>query len=187
MIKPALAIKDCYPELDTWSRIYLKQGEHYVSKGRPAQVKTVLGSCVSVTMHCPILKIGGITHSLLPFPIPGSTLQPDHKGRFVISSVKLLFELLMTNGAVRNSLEVKIFGGGQMFVPDPDKPVLKSLNIGRRNVETALETIQKLGLSITTTDVGGNLGRKLLFFPHSGDVWVKKINRLVLQTEDGPG
>jgi chemotaxis protein CheD len=179
MIKPALAIKHCHPDLDTWAQVYLKQGEHYISNGQPAQVKTVLGSCVSVTMHCPILKIGGITHSLLPFPIPGTTLQPGHRGRFVISSINLLFERLLSNGAVRNSLEVKIFGGGQMFLPDPDRPVLKSLNIGRRNVETALETIQKHGLSVTTTDVGGNLGRKLLFFPHNGDVWVKKINRLV--------
>lgn len=170
-------IKSQHPDIDTWPSVYLKQGECYISDGNPAQARTVLGSCVTVTMHCPVLKIGGITHSLLPFPLPGNRIPPGHRGRFVVSSVHYIHEQLVARGVHQNRLEVKIFGGGQMFLPVAGKAVQEKLNIGRRNVETALKTIQELGLTITATDVGGTLGRKLLFFPHRGDVWVKKINR----------
>lgn len=164
--------------------LYIKQGEYYISDGGPAQVRTILGSCVTVTMHCPILKIGGITHSLLPFPLPGTKgMPPGHHGRYVNSSVQYIFNQMLSRGANRHRLEVKIFGGGQMLLPVPGKPVQERLNIGRRNVETALKTIQELGLTVTATDVGGNQGRKLLFFPHRGDVWIKKITRTITRKE----
>ncbi|MFP4446111.1 MAG: chemotaxis protein CheD [Desulfosudaceae bacterium] len=161
--------------------IYLKQGEYYISDGGPAQVRTVLGSCVTVTMHCPIMKIGALTHSLLPYPLPNTTLLERDKGRYVNSSITYIFEKLIARGVSRSRLEVKIFGGGQMMLPVPGKEIHAKLNIGRRNVETALKIIQQLGLNITATDVGGHHGRKLLFFPQRGDVWVKKINRTVSQ------
>ncbi len=174
------------PEIDfrntaDWPNVYLKQGEFYISDGGPAQVRTVLGSCVTVTMYCPILNIGGITHSLLPFPLPGSQNTGDQTGRYVNFSIQHVFKKMTALGATTPKMEVKIFGGGQMFLPLPGKQTQTTLNIGRRNVETALRTIQELGLNLTATDVGGTQGRKLLFFPHRGDVWVKKINRTLNQ------
>lgn len=172
--------KPHYIESNNIASVYLKQGECYISSiNELVQVKTVLGSCVTITMHCPILKIGGITHSLLPFPLNGAPAPPDQVGRYVNTSVKYIFERLSMMGGIKKNLQVKIFGGAQMFWADPEKPPKKALNIGRRNVETALETIDKLGLTITATNVGGRQGRKLLFFPHQGDVWVKKINRIL--------
>lgn len=168
-------------EFDTWTHIFLKQGQHFVSNGKPARVKAVLGSCLSVTMHCPIMKMGGITHSILPFPIPGSRSATEHRGRFVILSVRDLLDRMLSLGAIKNSLEVSVFGGGQMLLHDPAKRVLKPLDIGRKNVETAFKSIRELGLSVTDTDVGGLLGRKIIFFPQSGDVQVEKTNRLVKQ------
>ena len=163
------------------ANIYLKQGEYYISDGGPAQVRTVLGSCVTVTMHCPVLKIGGLTHSLLPYPLSDVTVPDRDKGRYVNSSITHVFEKMISRGVSRSRLEVKIFGGGQMMLPVPGKEIHAKLNIGRRNVETALKIIQQLGLNIIATDVGGHNGRKLLFFPQRGDVWVKKINRTVSQ------
>ena len=168
-------------EMD-WPTIYLKQGEYYISEGEPALVRTILGSCVTVTLFCPVRKIGGITHSLLPFPLPGTTVAPGHDGRFVDSSIRKVFEKMGARKIVRKQLEVKIFGGGQMLLPDTKSNTHTPINIGRRNVETALQTIQELGLNVTATDVGGTWGRKLIFFPHRGDVWVKKIHRRVNQT-----
>jgi chemotaxis protein CheD len=164
-----------------WTTVYLKQGECYISDGGPTQVRTVLGSCVTVTMYCPLLGIGAITHSLLPFPLPGIQNVSMQTGRYVNLSVRYIFGQMAALGVNVKKLEVKIFGGGQMFLPSSEKPTQTTLNIGRRNVETALKTIQELGLNITATDVGGFQGRKLLFFPHRGDVWIKKINRTLCQ------
>ena len=33
------------------------------------------------------------------------------------------------------------------------------------------------GLRLTASDVGGDRGRKLLFLTHTGDVWVKRLNK----------
>jgi chemotaxis protein CheD len=168
-----------------WLNVYLKQGEFYISDGSPAQVRTVLGSCVTVTMYCPARNIGGITHSLLPYPLPKTIDAANLTGRYVNLSIRHVYTRMASLGVNFRTIEVKIFGGGQMFLPVPGKETETALNIGRRNVETALKTIQELGLTITATDVGGIHGRKLLFFPHRGDVWIKKINRTLNQKING--
>lgn len=155
--------------------IFLKQGEYYVSSREPAMVWTVLGSCVTVTMHCPVLKIGGITHSLLPYPFPGTSVPSGQSGRYVNSSVRLLLKKLICRGVSKSNLEVKVFGGGNLLPGKSSTPLNRLINIGRLNVETALMVIQELGLQVTATDVGGNHGRRLMFYPHRGDAWVKKV------------
>jgi chemotaxis protein CheD len=184
-MKPQPEIPSGGNGLSDWLNVYLKQGDFYISDGSAAQVRTVLGSCVTVTMYCPVLNIGGITHSLMPYPLPRTVDAPNLTGRYVNLSIRHVFSRMAALGVNVKSLEVKIFGGGQMFLPVPGKPAEASLNMGRRNVETALKTIQELGLNITATDVGGAHGRKLLFFPHRGDVWIKKITRTLSQKTDG--
>lgn len=157
--------------------LFLNQGEFYISGDKPVAVRTILGSCVTVTMHCPVTEIGAITHSLLPYPLPGTRVGPGHQGRFVVSSVNYIFDRLMLLGVKRSSLEVKVFGGGRMLLHPEGMPLGKEINIGRRNAETALKVIGELGLKITATDVGGTWGRRLMFFPQQGDVWIKKILR----------
>ncbi len=171
-------------KLDTeFPLLFLNQGDYYISGHEPVTVRTILGSCVTVTMYCPVTRIGGITHSLLPYPLPGTKIGRGHHGRFVNSSVKYVFEKMLARGVNPRKLEVKVFGGGQMLLSPSNMPLSKEINIGRRNVETALKVVSELGLKITATDVGGNWGRKLMFFPHRGDVWVKKIIRKFTQTE----
>lgn len=157
--------------------LFLNQGEFYISGERPVAVRTILGSCVTVTMHCPVTGIGAITHSLLPYPLPGTQVGPGHQGRFVVSSVTLVFDRLMALGVRRSRLEVKVFGGGRMLLRPSGTPLDNEIHIGRRNAETALKVIGELGLKVTATDLGGNWGRRLIFFPHRGDVWIKKILR----------
>ncbi|MEW6080036.1 MAG: chemotaxis protein CheD [Thermodesulfobacteriota bacterium] len=157
--------------------IFLKQGEYYISGAGPALVRTVLGSCVTVTMHCPVQKIGGMTHSLLPYPLPGTVAPRGQHGRFVDASVRYVFDRMMSLGISKDTLEVKVFGGGQLLTSLSGRSSDMEITIGRRNVETALNVIRELGLSVTATDVGGNLGRTLIFYPYLGDVWVKKIVR----------
>ena len=46
-------------------KVFLRPGDVTVGKA-PAEVSTVLGSCVSVTMFAERLKLGAICHALLP-------------------------------------------------------------------------------------------------------------------------
>ncbi|MEW6080029.1 MAG: chemotaxis protein CheD [Thermodesulfobacteriota bacterium] len=164
--------------------LFLKQGEYHISDKGPMLIRTILGSSVAVTMHCPELKIGGITHSLLPFPVPGATTPADHIGRFVNLSVRHVLERLLDMGARKDTLEIKVFGGGQLLTRLTGTSSGIEISIGRRNVATALKVIGELDLHVTATDVGGNWGRKLIFYPHRGDVLIKKIVRNVIQVDD---
>lgn len=172
-----------YDSSSQWPSLFLKQGEYYISGNDPAAVWTVLGSCVTVTMHCPVLKIGGMTHSLLPYPQPGTGIPFGQTGRFVDVSIRHLFEKMISRGADTDKLEVKVFGGGNLLSVISGKPLDAKVNIGRLNAETALEVIRELGLPVTATDIGGTWGRRLVFYPSRGDVWVKKIIRRIIRAK----
>lgn len=166
-----------------WPNVFLKQGEFYISDNDPAMVWTVLGSCVTVTMYCPIRKIGGMTHSLLPYPLSNAGIPCNQPGRFVDAAIRSLLAKMRSRGAGKNRLEVKVFGGGNLLPVISGRPRDEKVNIGRLNAETALKVIHELGLQVTATDIGGTWGRRLVFYPHCGDVWVRKIIRRLRQDE----
>jgi chemotaxis protein CheD len=77
-------------------------------------------------------------------------------------------------GIARNEIEAKLFGGSDMF------PVLhptKINTVGRQNIAMAQQLLQEEGLIPRVADVGGGLGRKLVFYPHTGEVFLKRLRR----------
>ena len=82
---------------------------------------------------------------------------------------KLINEILK-NGGRKETLEVKIFGGGK---------ILSQLTaIGEKNIDFVIEFLQKEQLEIAAQDVGGALPRKVYYFPESGKAQVRKLKRL---------
>lgn len=156
---------DEMPELDS---VYLMIAAGGVFL-RPTAVQTVLGSCVSVTFHCPTLRIGGIFHALLPraadYPRENPASTPY---KYVDTAIQTVFNELEQLGARRHGLEAKVFGGA---CSDLDQ----SSGVGLRNVEAAFETLERCKVRIKAADVGGRRGRKLLFLSHAGDVFVKRL------------
>lgn len=136
---------------------------------RPTAVQTVLGSCVSVTFHCPTLRIGGIFHALLPraadYPRENPASTPY---KYVDTAIQTVLDGLEHLGARRQRLEAKVFGGA---CSDVDQ----SAGVGLRNVEVAFETLELCRVRVKAADVGGRRGRKLLFLSHAGDVYVKRL------------
>jgi len=167
---------------DALPLIYLKQGEYFVSNGKPLGVSTILGSCVSVTFYCPSKQIGAITHAILPSQKDHYRHSKDSDGRFVDSSIECVVRQLNSLEIDIKEVEVKVFGGSQMYGPRTGEKK-QTLNIGRKNVEAALLTLQNLGLRIRVSEVGGNQGRKVLYYPHKGEVWIKRIARSLNQQE----
>lgn len=71
-------------------------------------------------------------------------------------------------------LVVKVFGGSNGIMTSGRGNVF---DIGGRNVTAVRRWLMNAGVAIAKTDVGGTQGRKLLFLTHTGDVWVKRLNR----------
>lgn len=150
---------------------FLQPGQIFVT-GRPHAVVTVLGSCISITLWDARRRVGGISHSLLPRRERDDT---GEESRYVDESLRRLLDRMETLGVRRRDLQVKLFGGGDVIGPrrGPDRPT-----VGRQNIEAAVEILVETKLLLAASDVGGPLGRKLIFNTENGDVLVKRLPRM---------
>ncbi len=154
--------------------IYLKAGEmHYAD--RPSVVVTVLGSCLSVTMFDRKSGNGGICHGLLPACEDRTSCTPGCRAafRYVECSITQMLRLFDKTGSRRRDIEVKCFGGADMFTRKIEKKGIVS--VGRQNITTAEQVLSREGFRIVKQDVGGLGGRKLFFYTHTGEVLLKRL------------
>ncbi len=166
--------------------IYLKPGEMYFTTEQ-AIVTTVLGSCVSVTMFHRQQAIGAICHGLLPRcgeikSCDGECLEGL---KYVECAIRRMIRRFDSSGVMRSDIEVKLFGGADMF--GVKKGDTSALTVGRENIVIAKSVIEADGLRITASDTGGSNGRKILFYTHTGDVYVKRIKRTACENRQHGG
>ena len=153
--------------------IYLNPGEIAVAEG-PATITTVLGSCVAVTFFSPRKNIGAICHAVLPH---GSDKEP---GKFVNQAIAYMLNFFGKHQISEKELVAKVFGGSDMF--PQTRGSCDSATIGAQNIKATLVILEKSGISPTVVEVGGQHGRKVVFFSDTGDVYVKKVKKEQLQT-----
>jgi chemotaxis protein CheD len=91
--------------------IHLKAGEIYIAEN-PTLVATVLGSCISVTMFNNRFKIGAICHGALPVYDKYKYGEPF---KYVDFSISYMVSRLSNYGIKTSEIEVKLFGGADMF------------------------------------------------------------------------
>jgi chemotaxis protein CheD len=150
--------------------IFLQPGEFYFGEGR-TRIRTLLGSCVAVTLWHPTRNIGGMCHYMLPTrPTNGTDGALD--GRYADEAMQLFIRELRAAKTRPGEYQVKLFGGGNMFAGA--KGAKRHINISERNVEVGREMIPKLGLKLAAEDLGGKGHRNVLLELWSGDVWVKR-------------
>jgi chemotaxis protein CheD len=155
---------------------YLKPGELFVGD-QATRVTTLLGSCVAVTMYSPRHRVGSICHGLLP------TCRDEHPcnggcadgGRYVDCSIRLMIDSFLKRGIGKQEIEVKVFGGSDMFTLK--KSDTKSKSVGQQNLEKAMQIIEKEGLRVIASDLGGARGRKIYFDTHTGEILLKRLNK----------
>jgi chemotaxis protein CheD len=147
--------------------VFLKQGEVRFA-GRNTRIRTLLGSCVAITMWHPEMLFGGMCHYLLPSRSkPGSG---ELDGMYGDEALELMLGEVRKTGTRPGDYQIKLFGGGQMF---PDATHREGSNVGAKNVEAARQLLKRLGLSIHAEHICGAGHRNLIFDIWSGDVWMK--------------
>ncbi len=156
--------------------IYLKPGEMFFGD-EPTVVSTLLGSCVSVTMFNRRQRIGAICHCQLPVnrEVHDTCSRLCMDGfRYVECSIRQMTKLFRERKIQPRDIEVKVFGGADMFRPARGRG--RSLTVGAQNLETAERILQEQRLQVLVSDVGGSRGRKIVFYTHTGDVLLKRLN-----------
>lgn len=152
---------------------YLHPGQVLVTREACA-ITTILGSCVSVCLFDVEKRFGGINH----FMLPNWVGKGRASARFGNIAVATLVDGMLFEGASARSLKAKLFGGSHLFSGTEevrDSPLGGAL--GLRNIQVAREELHSLGVEIVAEDVGGHLGRKLIFHSDDGSIKVKQLRR----------
>ncbi|MBF0342135.1 MAG: chemotaxis protein CheD [Magnetococcales bacterium] len=161
--------------------IRLDPGELYIGTA-PSEVHTVLGSCVSIIFFNARLKLGAICHARKPTHACAGSGVGGLKicrelGDHVSCSLAFMLAWFDHKGGVRQELEVKLFGGGMMFGHISTSEGNPILNMGKRNIDTAMDFIRAKRLHLTASDVGGPWARQLVFFTETGEIRLKRIRK----------
>lgn len=138
-------------------------GEYFVSNEDVILV-TVLGSCISACIWDRTMRVGGMNHFMLP---DGDSA--DASGRYGSYAMELLINEMLKLGARRESLQAKIFGGGQVMHN------FTTMNVGERNTAFVTQYLQTERIPIVSEDVLDIYPRKVVFFPASGKAMVKRL------------
>jgi chemotaxis protein CheD len=161
------------PACDRWSAKILP-GEYFVTRNDEA-ITTVLGSCISACIRDPSVRIGGMNHFMLPEDnSSGKSSWIDGPGglatRYGSYAMESLINELMKLGARRDRMEVKLFGGGKILSSMTD--------VGKKNIEFAKAFLSLEGFKIAAEDVGDVCPRRVMYFPTTGVVMLKRLPAL---------
>jgi len=163
-----------WDRVNDMSAAKLLPGEYYVTSSDEI-ITTVLGSCISACIRDRYFGIGGMNHFMLPISEGGTwaggdvdpTSMATRYGNFAMEH--MINEILKQGGHKQN-LEVKIFGGGQILHSMTD--------VGLGNIEFVRDYIRTEGLHVDSEDVGDIYPRKIVYYPQSGRVRMKKLKDL---------
>jgi len=142
-------------------------GEFYAT-AEDEVIVTVLGSCVAACLMDPIAMVGGMNHFMLP--VKRGERDPDvfFAARYGAAAMEYLINNLLHLGAQRDRLVAKAFGGGRVMRG-------MSTDVGGQNVDFVREFLRNEDIPIWSEDLGGPHPRKVYFFPHTGQVLVKRM------------
>lgn len=150
--------------------IFLNPGEFYFGD-RDTRIRTILGSCVSITLWHPRFLVGGMCHYMLPSRSEGGMGRAD--GKYADEAFGLLLDEVSRNGTALEDYEVKLFGGGNMF----QQPTgARHGHIGTKNADAGRHLVKHHGLNLRSEHLGGAGHRTVLFDIWSGHVWVRHLS-----------
>ncbi|TVQ54855.1 MAG: chemotaxis protein CheD [Rhodobacteraceae bacterium] len=139
-------------------RVTVIQGEWIVSRDPHLVLTTILGSCVAACLRDPAAGIGGMNHFLLPET--KETGRAFEVERYGVHLMELLVNGLLKEGARRDRLEARIFGGCSFMGG--------RYAVGARNVAFAEKFLSAEGIRRAGGSTGGEKGRRIEFWPVSG-------------------
>lgn len=151
--------------------IFLQPGEFYFGEEK-TRIRTLLGSCVAITLWHPQRRIGGMCHYMLPHR-PQRRHDQKLDGRYADEVMMMIMNELKYTGSRPSDYQVKLFGGGHMFHL-ADK-LRRHADISDRNIEVGRELALSHGFRVRAEDLGGQGHRNVIFDLWSGDVWLKKV------------
>lgn len=160
---------------------YLKPAE-FCFTSEPAIIKTTLGSCLTITMYSRKTGAAAACHAVLPAcKEENCSCDVDscrQKYKYVECVIPEMLRRFRQLGVSPDEIEIKMFGGADLLIFRKGCRSWENQRVGRKNILKAREMTHYYDLTLSGTDVGGTLGRKLYFDTETGHVWLKRLARI---------
>lgn len=162
-------------QADCWA-VKILPGELYVTANPDEVICTTLGSCVSACIRDIQSGIGGMNHFMLPDSehdgIAGRSGRAARYGRYAMEQ---LINTILKTGGQRQNLEMKVCGGAW---------VLKQManTVAAQNIEFVLNYARDEKIHVVAQDLGGEYPRKVMYYPQSGRMRIKRLRALHNET-----
>lgn len=157
------------PEFDRGVVTTVHQGDCLVSGEAELTFSTVLGSCVSACVRDRVANVGGMNHFLLAEQSASAHDRYGASARYGAFAMEQLINKVLSLGTGKKAnLEIKVFGGGKINGALDD--------IGLKNIEFVRDFLSNEGYPLAKEDLGGAYARRVMFKPHSGRAFVKRLD-----------
>ena len=151
--------------------IFLGPGDFYFGD-RETRIRTLLGSCVAITLWHPEEMIGGMCHFVVPTrPVPAPDAPLD--GRYADEAIAMFLHEVAAAGTRPQNYEVKMFGGGKQFAAGHPAA---GMAVSDRNVQEGKLLLERHNLSLSAMHLGGHGHRQVMLDLWSGVVWLKHVD-----------
>jgi len=151
---------------NTTENYFLEPGYIFLAE-KPTSISTVLGSCVSVCIYDRKRKVGGMNH----FQVPFATESDQATARFGnVATITLIRMMIHDDSKIKN-MEAQILGGAHNIKVSPK-------DIGFENIMAAKKILTRERIRVTSEDVRGGKGRKIVFNTGTNEIAVFKVDKL---------
>ena len=130
-----------------------------------------LGSCIGICLYDPVVQIGGMLHYQLPSSKADQDKAKKRPFMFGDTGLLILLDKLISMGASKRRLRVKIAGAAKMQIGP------NGFDIGKRNYLAARKNLWQKRLFIDAEDVGGSSPRNMHMDMADGMVVVKSVGK----------
>lgn len=128
-----------------------------------------LGSCIGVALYDPVAHVGGMLHYQLPSSSIDEPKAQKNPFMFADTGMAILIKKLLSMGAGKKRMNIKIAGGATMQTGP------KGFDIGKRNYLSIRKVLWKEGLFIDAEDIGGSSPRNMYLNMGDGSVTVRSV------------
>jgi chemotaxis protein CheD len=153
----------------------LGPGDFYFGSG-DHQVRTLLGSCVAITLWHPPTRVGGMCHFLLPSRSAADRAEGALDGRFADEAMAMFRREMDRAGTSPGEYQTKIFGGGRQFT---DPSAGGRIDVPERNIAAAISLCHANGLTVSSRHLGLDGSRQIVLDLANGVVWVRHSRSIV--------
>jgi len=145
---------------------FLRPGFIFLSR-TPIIISSVLGSAVAVALWDEKSCLGGLAHFLYPIAVR----KDEATAQYGDAAILHLSKMFKQEGAAKADIKAQIFGGAANLDTECRR-------VAENNIATARRMLERLKIKIISEDVGGDMGRKLVYNSSSNEAIIYKVKKL---------